>query len=498
MEIVHVSYWASGDIMGRKAKHTVPFNTEAVRSKIKEAKGKSQQEWRVKGVRGLVLVARPTGHGTFYVFYVNRHKDRRKLRLGDFDPDNFPLTKARTLALEHMAAIDQGADPVGEREEKAAEIKFKDLAEKCLAEHPDLAESTKDGYRHALEKHAYPAIGHLPASDVTADHVVGICKSIERGDARVQADRTKSAIGGVYRWAMRQRLAKVNPARGIGRRAPVVARDRTPTDKELAALWDAAAKRIREPGKGSGPVRLRKDGKPHKVGQNHKSAQSVGLIVQLAMLTGQRRTEVAGARMSELHGLDTDAPMWIISGDVNKRGKIIQGRTKNGREQRVPLSWQAAELFRMAIAITEERAARDAERGMVDAPSSKGDWVFPADVSRQRKSKALRTSHINGESVSKAMRAIRDSVKVDGVDVSDIGLHDFRRSISSWLKDQGVSREIRDLVLNHLDPSVDGRHYSQEARMEKQVREALVAWADHLWRVTGQAKPVDNVVQLRA
>jgi hypothetical protein len=56
----------------------------------------------------------------------------------------------------------------------------------------------------------------------------------------------------------------------------------------------------------------------------------------------------------------------------------------------------------------------------------------------------------------------------------------MRRAISNWLKDQGVSREIRDLILNHKDPSVTEAHYSNTARMEKQVRAALQAWADHV------------------
>jgi integrase len=484
--------------MGRKATNVAPFNDLAVKRIIKEAAGKAQQEWRFEGIQRLVLVTRPTGLATFYVFYVNRHKDRRKLRLGDYDPDHFPLTKARSAALERIAAIDQGADPVGDIEAKGKEITFKALAEKCLAEHPDLADTTRTGYRYALERDAYPKIGHLPASDVTADHIVDICKAIEAKGARVQADRSKAAIGGVYRWAIKQRLARSNPTMGLGRRASNIARTRTPTAVEIAALWDAAEKRIRDPGRGNGPPRLRKDGEPYKVGQHHKAAQSVGLIVQLAIVTGQRRTEVAGARLSELQGLDTDSPVWVISGDVNKRGKIIQGRTKNGREQRLPLSWQAVQLFRQAIAIRDERAALDEAKGYQDAPSVAGDWIFPADVNRQRGGKVPRTFHINGESVTRALIELRSSLEVEGGDVSDVSLHDFRRAISNWLKNEGVPREVRDLVLNHLDPSVTERHYSQEARMEKQVRDALQAWADHVWRVTGQAKPADNVVQLLA
>ena len=56
---------------------------------------------------------------------------------------------------------------------------FRELAEKCLAEHQDLAASTKQVYGLQLKKDAYPAIGDMPATEVTADHVVEICKRIE-------------------------------------------------------------------------------------------------------------------------------------------------------------------------------------------------------------------------------------------------------------------------------------------------------------------------------
>jgi uncharacterized protein YcbX len=42
------------------------------------------------------------------------------------------------------------------------------------------------------------------------------------------------------------------------------------------------------------------------------------------------------------------------------------------------------------------------------------------------------------------------------------------------------------------------RRNSQGARMEKQVRAALQAWADHVWAITGQGATVGNVVQLHA
>jgi integrase len=199
------------------------------------------------------------------------------------------------------------------------------------------------------------------------------------------------------------------------------------------------------------------------------------LILQLAILTGQRRTEVAGARLSELHGLETDAAVWIIPGDVNRRGKIIEGRTKNGREQRVPLSTQAAALFRKAVAL-----------------SGGGEYVFPADLSKVRIGNEPRMQHTHGGSVTSAMRRLRELAGVD-----DISVHDMRRAISNWLKDQGISREVRDLVLNHKDGSVTEAHYSNSARMETQVRAALQRWADHVWSITGQSEAASNVVEMK-
>jgi integrase len=282
---------------------------------------------------------------------------------------------------------------------------------------------------------------------VTTDYIIKICKSIEATGAQVQSERTKATIGGVYRWAIRQRLVKANPTKDIGRRSPKVARERNPTDAGLTALWQATER------------------------ADTKLSKAMKLIVKLGILCGQRRTEVCGARVSELR-LEGDAPVWVIPGDVNKRGKIIEGRTKNGREQHVPLSPQAVGLFRQAL-----------------SECGDGEFVFPADMSKVKIGKTPRTPHINGESVSMAMRRLREAAGVE-----DISIHDKRRAISNWLKDQGVSREVRDLILNHKDPSVTESSYSQSARMEKQVRQAMQMWSDHVWEITGQGVGASNVL----
>ena len=234
-----------------------------------------------------------------------------------------------------------------------------------------------------------------------------------------------------------------NPCDGIGRRSITVARTRNPSSDELAALWHTAAT------------------------PKGKLSLSVSLIIRLAILTGQRRDEIAGCRTVELVGLETASPLWIIPGDTNRRGKIIEGRTKNGREQRLPLSRQAVALFNEALAHCSQGS----------------DFLFPADLTKIKTGRSPRAPHIHGESVTMAMRRLRT---VAGVD--DVSVHDMRRAISNWMKDQGIGREVRDLALNHLDGSVDARHYSGSARMEVQVRAAMQAWGDHVSQIIGEAQ----------
>jgi hypothetical protein len=194
------------------------------------------------------------------------------------------------------------------------------------------------------------------------------------------------------------------------------------------------------------------------------------LIVQLAIVTAQRRDEVGGARKSELHGLDTEKPVWKITGDETHRGLVIEGRTKNGREQIVPLSKQAAALFRKAVELSKDK-----------------EFVFPADMKRVKIGRKPSTPHINGDSVTKAvirmrnspiseaantrraaeraviaaertgeeaaLRAARVAVEAaklalkEAKPISDFTIHDTRRAMPTWLKNQGVSRDVRDLAL---------------------------------------------------
>lgn len=417
--------------MPKAADNTVRANAEAIKKRAREGVGQPRTEWRVDGQPGLIFVTRPTGSASFYAFYNPTFgTKRRKLKLGDFPA--MTLAEAIQSARDVRAEVGRGADPALDRQRQKASLTFKAMAERFLAE-GSLSAITRQGYDDAFRKDVYPAIGDKPATAVTADDVLAICEKIAKRGAGVQPQRTKGAIGGAYRWGIAKLLVKRNPAREVPNQEQYKSeRKRVPTDDEIAALWNALDKT--------------RTSKPMKI------------IIRLGILLGQRRKEIAGAKVSELEGLDTDKPVWVIPASEAKAGRLVEeGRMKNKKEQRVYLSRQAAALFDEARKTT----ANDT-------------YLFPPKLTRTRKT--TRVPHINRESISKAVRRLG---------VEDVVFHDLRRAITTYLADHDVPDKVLSMLLHHTDGSVTGEHYDK-AKRERQLREAWQLWADHVTEVVGR------------
>ncbi len=83
---------------------------------------------------------------------------------------------------------------------------------------------------------------------------------------------------------------------------------------------------------------MAEDGTDHRARCIRAMSPIIATIVRLALLTGLRRTEIAAARKVELD-LNSTSPALTIP----------RGRAKNRNAHRVPLSRQAASLFRQAV-----------------------------------------------------------------------------------------------------------------------------------------------------
>ena len=61
----------------------------------------------------------------------------------------------------------------------------------------------------------------------------------------------------------------------------------------------------------------------------------------------------------------------------------------------------------------------------------------------------------------------------------DMRTHDLRRTLRTFLGEQGIPDKVADRVLNHARPGVGNQHYNH-AKMLPQVRAALEVWAAHV------------------
>jgi integrase len=409
-----------------------------------------QSEWYVEGERGLSIVVKPSGVATYFVRYqLGKGKRRKQFRaaIGRAGQGGLPLADARARAQAYMSKVETGVDPVAEEEAKANELTLQQLFERRLDQDNGTAERTLDDYRMALEKHIFPTLGGKPASSIKPEEFAELLEGIEK-KAKHATHKVRSALGSTYRWGQKQwkkgrRLIVVNPVAGIGFHHQSEPRKRVLTDDELAKLWTA----IERP----------------EIAFN----ESTRLIIKLAILTGQRNSEVAGAEIAELKGLNTATPRWDIPARRMKR---------KSDDQHVPLVPQAVTLFKRAIEIAKEST-----------------YVFPGVTQGRRRGREWRQEHIGQETVSRAMARIASVARL-----KNVRLHDMRKCITSWLAEHGhATPEVLDAVLHHGRRGVTGTHYNF-ALYERQVRKALEAWADHVDAVTTGKKNKGNVVPITA
>ena len=133
--------------------------------------------------------------------------------------------------------------------------------------------------------------------------VLGALDDIASEQGEVAADRARTALSGLFGWAIDGGYCDVNPTLNIRPRTPKRARDRVLTESELVEVWRAAGD------------------------------SEYGTIVKLLMLTGQRRREIGDLGWSEI--------------DLEKRQiELPAERTKAGRQHIIPLSEPAVAIIR--------------------------------------------------------------------------------------------------------------------------------------------------------
>jgi integrase len=381
-------------------------------------------------VRGLYLQVFPSGK-TSWCFRYRFGGLTRKLTIGA-SPE-IGVKDARDLARKAHVQVANGIDPGAVK--RASKIVERtpvdhDLVEKVVAQFltrhvKKLAPSTFREVTRLMKKDVLPVWRGRRLSEITKTDIHAVLDSVVDRGAVKQANRVAAWLKGMGSFAVERGLADASPFAGIkppgGEETP---RDRVLADTELRALWEAA----------------------------DAMAPPYSAFVQLLVLTGQRRSEVAGMAWREI---DLEAKTWTLPAV----------RAKNGVEHQIPLSDLAVEILKALPRIDGS------------------DFVLT----------------ISGQNAMRGFSAIKR--RLDSLMPPDMPawvFHDLRRTFASGLARLGINLPVIEKLLNHVSGSFAGIvGVYQRHSYDAEKRAAMAAWARHLEAiVTGEA--VDNVVELRA
>ena len=417
-----------------RAERLLPANAKAIEKAVRGCAGKTAAEFRIEVARGLVLYALPSGTATWYIHYdigIGKRRKRRKFKIGRLDEVSLAQATREADRLRHD--IRQGADPLAQVSEEREALTFAELATQRIERGEPLRPATQRDYGHVLKKDIFPVIGDKSAKSITRDDIIAVLDRISARGANRRADTARAVVSSIFGYALDRGLVPANPASGLRNRHDYQPRDVVADEDDMRRLWSAMDR---------GEAAM---------------SPAVATIVKLALMTGLRRTEISAARKAELD-LNSASPVLTIP----------RGRAKNRNAHRVPLSPQAASLFRQAVVAAGE-----------------SEFVFPGEYC---------PTHIASRSVSKAMERTRDKLGI-----ADITMHDLRRTAGTFMSRLGVPKDVRERILNHggsrKGSITDGvyNHYEYEA----EKRAALELWADAVDGITGSGPAEIDGYQVR-
>jgi integrase len=357
---------------------------------------------------------------------------------------NLTIDQAREAVKVRLGQVAKGFSPQAERlrlkveaerERAEAALTFQALVEEWATLHlVHRRKRYRDEAQRAI-KHVFSDLLKRPAVRVTRADVIGVLDKLVNAGKTVMAARSLAYARAAFRWAVKREKVPVNPFLGLPIATATMERERELTDVELAEVWSAAK----------------------------KMAYPWGAFFQIAILTLQRREEVAAMRWSEIApGL----PTWNIPG----------ARMKNSKPHDVHLP-EAARAVLREVPKTDDC-----------------DFVFSTTgktpISGFSKAKAsLDAVVIKARGEAAAAAGIKPTPLVPW------RLHDLRRTGASKLARLGFDSIVVDKLLAHQPAKLKGvaAIYQRYDFAHERAR-VLDAWAGYVLSVGG----AEQVVQLRA
>jgi integrase len=168
-------------------------------------------------IPGLGLRITPTGTR---IFIAQGRVAGRKRRVTVGFADRMPLSQARTEALQTLAAMRQGADPVEDRKARlraaqAKSLTIRELSEQWLRELviPKLKPRTRADYQQLLAHHILPLLGNLAVAEIERRHIEQRHAAMASTPRR--ANYALAVTKAMLTFAVKRGLRPNNPAVGI-------------------------------------------------------------------------------------------------------------------------------------------------------------------------------------------------------------------------------------------------------------------------------------------
>ncbi len=275
----------------------------------------------VGGIPGLSLQIKASGARS-WILRVKIGTKRRDMGLGPYP--GVTLAQAREKARQAREQIEQGQDPILEREraqsqlraEQASAVTFEEAAHALIKSKTPEWRSAKHAAQWAstLEKYAFPAIGAMHVQDVKQVHILSILEPIWTTKTET-ASRLRGRIENVLDWARARGFRTgENPAQWRG---------------NLDKLLSTPSKTARVEHHPAVPV----DDAPAFYAALQQREGMGARALEFAMLTAARSGEIRGATWAEI---DLDKGLWIVPAE----------RMKMRKEHRVPLSLAALRILK--------------------------------------------------------------------------------------------------------------------------------------------------------
>jgi len=242
-------------------------------------------------------------------------------------------------------------------------------------------------------------------TQIARSDVVRVLDEIVASGTPYRANRALAALKKLMSWALDRGMIDVNPIAGLKPPHKERARELVPSEEGLASLMHAA------------------DAEGYPFGD----------ALKFLVLTGQRRSEVAEMRWSEI---DLEHALWIIP----------SARAKNGQSHEVPLSPPSLSVLKYLPRFLAS------------------DWVFTT----------------SGRGPISGFGRMKRRLHV-AFATPNWRIHDTRRTVASGMAKIGVDPHVIEKVLNHKSGITSGvaAVYNRYA-YEKEKRSALGEWAEHV------------------